>query len=187
MRSNNKRGAATAEPDVPAAQGDGAASTLTSPAGGGPDDASGGIGPVSVLGGQGIPDAIPVGGLTQEPAFRLVELREGPDGDIVGRVRRELIASVYNAVTAQRYAMYEAKSVPYPNALLLLLRPSGSVAGVYVAGSGDKAPHKVALRARRMVRQVVPEVSVPKKRKTSRAATVARAPKRRTSRAALPR
>lgn len=144
---------------------------------------SGGI-TLSFLGGRSIPDAVPVGGLAREPSFRLVELREGADGHLVGRVRRELMSSVYNAMTAQRYAMYEAKQLASDGSLLLLLRPTGTVACVLVSGSGRKAPPRVAMRARRLLRQVLPEVCASPKRRTSRATTaVGRPTKRRTSRA----
>jgi len=154
------------------------------PAAGDPDGVDTGGIRLSFLGSRSIPDAVPVGGLTREPSFRLVELREGADGHLVGRVRRELMSSVYNAMTAQRYAMYEAKQQPLDGSLLMLIRPTGTVACVLVSGSGRKAPPRVALRARRLLRQVLPEVCASPKRRTSRATTVpGRPPKRRTSRA----
>jgi hypothetical protein len=92
---------------------------------------------------------------------------------------------IYRKPTAIRFVRYEASQMPKDEAVLVLLRPSGSCVGVYASGSGRKAPPAVARRARRMVRDLMPELFARNrrsKRKTSRRATAVRPRKRRTSR-----
>lgn len=127
--------------------------------------------------------------VTNQRAFRLAELRGSVDGRVHARLRRELIAKVYRRPTAVRLARHEARSLPADDTVLVLLRPSGSVIGVYAAGTGRRAPSGVARRAGRMLRELMPEL-FPKKRRTSisprKKRTSRRPPKsrgRRTSRA----
>lgn len=78
---------------------------------------------------------------------------------------------------------YEAQKLPKGETVLMLLRPSNSVAGVWAAASGRKAPAGVATRARRVLRELLPHLFPSRKRKTSRKGTAVRAkPDRRTSR-----
>jgi len=120
-----------------------------------------------------------------DPAFRVVELRATSDGRITARLRRELVTRVYRVPTAIRFTRYEASQMPADDAVLVLLRPSGTCVGVYASGSGRKAPARVASRARRMVRDLMPELFArTKKRRTSRRATAVRPRVRRTSRPA---
>lgn len=123
---------------------------------------------------------------SKEPAFRIIELRVAPDGRVNARLRRELVAKVYRKPTAIRLVRYDAAAMPKDEAVLVLLRPSGSCIGVYASGTGRKAPSRVASRARRMVRDLMPELFPRRRprgeRRTSRRATAVRPRKRRTSR-----
>jgi hypothetical protein len=79
---------------------------------------------------------------------------------------------------------YEAQQLAKGETVLLLLRPSNSVAGVWAAGSGRKAPAGVSTRAKRMVKELLPHLFPARKRRTSRRGTAVRskATKKRTSR-----
>lgn len=110
-----------------------------------------------------------------------MELSVQSDGRVHAKVYQELTTKVYNRGVALRMVRYEAQKLPKGETVLVLLRPSGTVAGVWAAGSGRKAPAGVASRAKRMVRELLPHLFPTRKRRTSRRKTAAR-PKKRTSR-----
>jgi hypothetical protein len=123
-----------------------------------------------------------------ESAFRIVELRVGADGRVLAKLRRELTAKVFNGPTSLRMARYEAMNMPKGESVLVLLRPSGSAAGVWATGTGRKAPPSVARRAKAMVRELLPHLFSARTkrtsaRRTSRASNGTPKRSRRTSRA----
>ena len=121
---------------------------------------------------------------SDERAFRIVELSVHSDGRVHARVLRELTTKVYNRPVSLRMVKYEAQQIAKGETVLVLLRPTGSVAGVWAAGSGRKAPAGVARRAKRMVRELLPHLFPARTRRTSRRKTAVRAKLRtkRTSR-----
>jgi hypothetical protein len=80
--------------------------------------------------------------------------------------------------------------MPASETVLVLLRPSGTAVNAWATGTGRKAPTMVRNRARRMLKELLPELfqgrrktrvqQTGRKRRTSRAAQPSR--KRRTSR-----
>lgn len=87
-----------------------------------------------------------------------------------------------------RMARYEALTLPQAESILLLLRPSGTSVGAWAVGTGRKVPDKVARRARKVLRELMPDLFGGRRgstrgarRRTSRAPK-APARRRRTSR-----
>jgi hypothetical protein len=121
-----------------------------------------------------------------EPAFRIVHLSATPDGRVQARIRQELVAKVYRGPTALRWVKWDAMRMADDESVLILVRPTGSVAGVFLSGTGRKASPRIAVKARRMARELVPDVfggSGPKHRTSRPKTTNGAARARRTSRA----
>lgn len=104
------------------------------------------------------PSASPAPVLTGERAFRIVELSVALDGSVSCRLRRELVTKVYTAGVAEKLTRFEAMKLPKDEAVFLLLRPSGTAIGAYATGTGRKAPRTVLLKARRMLKQAMPQL-----------------------------
>jgi len=127
---------------------------------------------------------------TDERAFRIVELSLDADGHLRADLQHELTTKVYKRATAVRYVTHEARKMQSTETVLVLLGPGGQAISVVAAGSGRKAPAAVARRAKKMVRELLPELA-PKRRRTSRSPSSRRprqtaVRKRRTSRAKKP-
>lgn len=115
-----------------------------------------------------------------ERAYRIVELREQLGGDFGVELVRELTTEVYRGPTALRWVRHDAKMREAGEALLVLVRPTGAVAGVWLSGSGRKATGSLVRRAKRAVQAQLPELFTG--RRTSRP-VVANGSHRRSSRA----
>lgn len=118
---------------------------------------------------------------SNERAFRIIEIRFTPDGDLRAEIRRELTTKIYRGGTAMRFTQHEAKLMEPDEAVLLLVRPTGGFAGVWLSGSGRRASSKMAGRCKRLVREMLPEL-FSKRRRTSRRPRGNKKLRRRTSR-----
>lgn len=124
---------------------------------------------------------------SSERAFRIVEVRFGSDGDLRAQIRKELTTKIYRGGTAMRFTQHEAKLMEPNEAVLLLVRPTGGFAGVWLTGSGRRAHTRLAGKCRRLVRELLPELFFRRRRRTSRRASGGKKLKRRTSRASRTR
>lgn len=124
------------------------------------------------------PDLDPI--VSDERAFRVIELRVAPDGSVSARLRRELAANVYTVPVAEKLTRQDALRLPNDEAILLLVRPSGSAVVAFASGTGRRAPRSVMLKARRALKQLMPQLFRSRPRRSSRPDGVTK--KRRSSR-----
>lgn len=120
-----------------------------------------------------------------DAAFSLVHLRESVDGRVYARVQRKLTTKVYKKATAERLARYEARQMEDDKSILVLVRPSGSTVGGWISGTGKKVPARVMGRARKFLRELMPELfpaSVRRKTRKQRRRRTSRAPRQPTRR-----
>lgn len=94
-----------------------------------------------------------------------MSLDEG--GRVTASVAHELTTKIYRQAGALRFAQYEAKKLPKNECVLVVLHPTGRSVGVLASGTGGRVPPNAALRAKNMVRQLLPNL-VPARRRTSR-------------------
>jgi hypothetical protein len=71
--------------------------------------------------------------------------------------------------TATLFAQYEAKKIPEDEAVFVVLNPRGKTIGVIASGTGRRVPPRVASRAKRLVRDALPEFSTKRRKRTSKA------------------
>jgi hypothetical protein len=120
--------------------------------------------PQSNGGGEGVPELHS----PRESAFRVIELRVDADGGVHARVKFVLTEKIYRQITAVRYAEYRAKEGGRDEFVYVVLNGSGRAVAVIAAGTGRRVSPGLASKARRLVRQHLPDLA-PKKRRVGAA------------------
>ena len=82
---------------------------------------------------------------------------------------KELPTAVFNRPTAVKWVRHMTKHEPPSDAIAALLKPGGTVVGMFAFGTGRKVPGSVARKARELMNELLPDIRVRKRpRRTSR-------------------